>query len=81
MEQFNTRVMKHVSKHAKNIQKHVVKHLKQHHKKYLFGAFWWFAIVKMILLFAGFIGLLNYSGTFAAGGITVTGVTFPAIHI
>lgn len=26
-------------------------HLKRHHKKYLFGAFGWFALVKMVLLF------------------------------
>ncbi|EKD24959.1 MAG: hypothetical protein ACD_80C00142G0001, partial [uncultured bacterium (gcode 4)] len=40
-------------------------HLKLHHKKYLFGVFWSFAIVKMVILFAGFFGILRYWWTFA----------------
>lgn len=32
------------------------KHLNQHHKKYLFGIFGSFAIVKTVILFAGFLG-------------------------
>ena len=45
----------------KNHWKKIIMHLKRHHKKYLFGAFGWFAIVKMVLLFFW----LSPIGTFA----------------
>ncbi|MCX6825637.1 MAG: right-handed parallel beta-helix repeat-containing protein [candidate division SR1 bacterium] len=44
---------------------HIYKHLKHHHKKYLFGIFGSFAIAKMVMLFAGVIGLMDLANTFA----------------
>ena len=45
--------------------KTIIMHLKTHHKKYLFGAFWWFAIVKMVLLFFWLSPVLNIGNIFA----------------
>lgn len=59
--------MKSILSKAKSHSKNIVVHLKRHHKKYLFGAFWWFAIVKMLLLFLWSSSLLNVWNTFADG--------------
>ena len=51
--------MKKVIDRAMKHWKLITTHFKKHHKKYLFGAFWWFAIVKMILLFLWLSPVLN----------------------
>ncbi len=40
-------------------------HLKHHHRKYLFGIFWSFALIKTVLLFAWFFGIVQVGNTFA----------------
>jgi hypothetical protein len=50
-----------IGKHAS----HVTKHVSKHKHKYAFSIFGSFAIVKMVLLFAGFFGLMHVSNTFA----------------
>lgn len=49
------------SKHWKS----VIMHLKRHHKKYLFGIFWWFALIKTALVFLWLSPVLNIWNTFA----------------
>lgn len=44
-----------------------MKHVHKHKHHYAFGVFGSYAIVKAILLFAGFFGLINLASTFAAG--------------
>ena len=44
----------------------VIQHIKTYKKHYAFWIFWTYAIVKAILLFAGFFGLMNLGQTFAA---------------
>lgn len=40
-------------------------HFKHHHKKYLLGIFGSFAVVKMVVVFAGLFGLVHLGSTFA----------------
>ncbi len=53
MKQLLNKITKHAS--------HVVSHTKKHKQQYLFGTFWSFAIIKMVLLFAAFFGVMQIS--------------------
>lgn len=64
-------LLKKISKHAS----HVVKHIHRHKRHYLLGSFGSFAVVKMIIVFAGIFGLINLASTFASGGPTASDVT------
>lgn len=60
----------------RHIHRHVLSHIKQHHKKYLFGVFGGFAVVKLFLLVLGLsVVEYTYNTTFAqlASGCTLTG--------
>jgi len=60
----------------KNVFHHVHHHLKHHHKKYLFGVFGGFAVVKLFLLVLGLsVVEYSYNSTFAQlqTGCTLTG--------
>jgi hypothetical protein len=50
-------------------------HLQHHHKKYLFGIFWSFALIKTILLFVGLFWLINVINIFAIGTATNVSIT------
>jgi hypothetical protein len=50
-------------------------HLKQHHKKYLFGTFGSFALIKTVLLFTGLFGLVHLANIFAIGTATNVSIT------
>jgi hypothetical protein len=54
--------LKKIKKHAS----HLTKHVSKHKHKYAFGLFGSFAVIKAILLFAGFFGLMHIGSTFAA---------------
>ena len=59
--------MKNFHTKLKNHGKKVIIHLKRHHRKYLFGAFWWFAIFKLAMLGLWAIGVVhNTSNTYAS---------------
>ena len=46
---------------------HMVKvHFEKHHRKYLLGALGSFAVVKMVVLFAWFLSIINLTNIFAA---------------
>lgn len=45
--------------------KAVIMHLKRHHRKYIFGAIWWFALVKLALLIFWLSPVLNIGNIFA----------------
>lgn len=47
-------------------------HFSQHHKKYVGWLFAGFAVIKAILLFAGFFGLTNFASTFASNDNLLT---------
>jgi len=55
--------MKHSLRH---IHRHITRHIKAHHKKYLFGLFGGFAVVKLFLLVLGLsVVEYTYNTTFA----------------
>jgi hypothetical protein len=60
--------MKNIFTHLHRHTKGVTKHFSKHKHKYLFGTLGTFAIIKSILLLAGFFGTLNIANIFAAGG-------------
>lgn len=45
--------------------KAIIMHLKRHHRKYIFGAIWWFALVKLALLIFWLSPVLNIGNIFA----------------
>ena len=54
---------------------HVVKHVRKYKQHYLLGTLGCFAVVKTVLLFAGFFGLMWTNITFAAGPLNSGNVT------
>lgn len=59
----------------RNHGKTIIMHLKRHHRKYLFGAFGWFAIVKMVLLFFWLNSTFNIGNIFASSDEVVLNAT------
>lgn len=59
-----------------HLHHHLSSHIKQHHKKYLFGIFWGYAVVKLFALVLWLsVVQYSYNSTFAqlASGCTLTG--------
>jgi hypothetical protein len=59
-----------------HLHHHISRHIQDHHKKYLFGIFGGFAVVKLFLLVLGLsVVEYSYNSTFAqlATGCTLTG--------
>ena len=57
--------MRNVIDNAKKHWKNLSIHLKKHHKKYLFGAFGWFALVKIFFLLLWLMPVTNIKNIFA----------------